>query len=224
VREADEAAGFGACSGWMIDSDDPSENCLCSEFNDPVLRVGCENFLSLQWDNADVEYEQVTCPDELNRLNCWEENGNDYPDDIPEFCASNVDGSESTSTPVSESTSTPVSESTSTPVATPVVAPSATPVAGPECEDSPRKFLLNGKVRTCAYVAKKPDPRCFKNRVDSHCPNTCGTCSTCVDSTKKWKRNGKNKRCTWVSKKSSKRCTQSGVPETCRNTCQVCEE
>jgi hypothetical protein len=89
-READEIAGFESCKGWMIDSQNPDENCDCSLFKDPVLRAGCENFLSLKWDNSPVTYEEVDCPSELSRMNCWEENGNDYPDDIPQFCANNL--------------------------------------------------------------------------------------------------------------------------------------
>lgn len=90
-REAAESAGFGACGRWLIDSTDPDENCDCSLFKDPVLRAGCDNFFSLKWDNSPVEYEEVNCPTELSRLNCWEENGGQYPKDIPQFCANNED-------------------------------------------------------------------------------------------------------------------------------------
>jgi len=93
-REPDEVEGFQACSNWMINDQNPDENCDCSKFTNPVLRAGCDNFYSLQWDNAIVEYEAVECPSQLERLNCWEENGNNYPfdpDPIPEFCASNLD-------------------------------------------------------------------------------------------------------------------------------------
>jgi len=88
-REPEEKEGFAACGRWLIDSENPDENCDCSKFKDPVLRAGCDNFFSLKWDNAPVAYEEVNCPAELSRLNCWEENGNGYPDDVPEFCASN---------------------------------------------------------------------------------------------------------------------------------------
>jgi len=88
-READEVDGFAACGRWLIDSNNPDENCDCSLFIDPVLRAGCDNFLSLMWDNSPVQYEEVGCPTELSRLNCWEDNGDKYPVGIPEFCANN---------------------------------------------------------------------------------------------------------------------------------------
>ena len=97
VREADEIEGFESCGRWMIDDQNSDNGCECSKFKDPVLRAGCDNFYSLLWDNSEVDYEEVVCPEELTRLNCWEENGNKYPEGIPEFCASNV--GESTPTP-----------------------------------------------------------------------------------------------------------------------------
>lgn len=108
-REPGELVGFQTCSGWMIDSQQPHENCDCDQFIDPVLRAGCKNFLSLQWDNPTVSYESVECPFELNRLNCWEENGNDYPFGIPEFCATNINES-ATSSPTNSLTSSPTSK------------------------------------------------------------------------------------------------------------------
>ncbi|CAB9522802.1 expressed unknown protein [Seminavis robusta] len=87
-REPDEKAGFAACGGWMIDSQDPNEGCDCNTFNNAVLRDGCENFKSLQWNNPSVQYEEVDCPLELAQLPCWEENGNTYPwPDVPALCA-----------------------------------------------------------------------------------------------------------------------------------------
>jgi hypothetical protein len=86
-REPAEINGFTACEGW------PGQSCDCGKFNDPVLKAGCENFISLMWDNAQVAYEEVPCPYELDRLNCWEENGGAYPFGIPEFCASNLEES-----------------------------------------------------------------------------------------------------------------------------------
>jgi hypothetical protein len=91
TREANESAGFRACQSWMINSTDPSQNCDCSLFNDNALRDGCENFRTLYWDNVQVSYEEVTCPPELARLPCWEENGYGYPSGMPKFCSSNVD-------------------------------------------------------------------------------------------------------------------------------------
>lgn len=74
----------------MIASDNPAQNCDCDLFINPILRTGCENFLGLYWNNVQVTYEEVTCPEELSRLNCWQENGNNWPIGIPEYCASNI--------------------------------------------------------------------------------------------------------------------------------------
>ena len=64
------------CEFWMIHSSDPSKNCNCNKFNDPVLKAGCENFLDLGWSNVDVEYEEVDCPIELKvSPPCWHDNG-----------------------------------------------------------------------------------------------------------------------------------------------------
>jgi len=98
-REANEDESFSTCEFWMSDdSQDPTQNCDCSKFNSSVLEAGCNNFLSLNWNNPTVEYERVDCPIELERLNCWEENGNTYPFDIPQFCESNVDSTLSSDT------------------------------------------------------------------------------------------------------------------------------
>ena len=89
-----EVDGYLGCGRWMIKDQDPTANCDCSAFSNPILRSGCENFRALNWDNPQVSYEEVNCPPELDRLNCWVKNGSKYPpfDDIPEFCVSNLDG------------------------------------------------------------------------------------------------------------------------------------
>jgi len=46
----------------MLTSENPDENCDCDEFEDEVLKDGCNNFKSLNWNNPDVEYEEVDCP------------------------------------------------------------------------------------------------------------------------------------------------------------------
>ena len=57
----------GACSNWMgpKGSMNPSKDCDCNKIQDPTLRKGCENFLSLKWNNPYVQFEQVDCPPEL---------------------------------------------------------------------------------------------------------------------------------------------------------------
>ena len=52
----------------MIDSQDPEVGCDCSAFNDETFRTGCQNFLSLYWDNPTVAYEEVVCPEELKLI------------------------------------------------------------------------------------------------------------------------------------------------------------
>ena len=127
TREPDEFEGFASCGRWMIDDQDPDVGCDCSEFQNPILRAGCENFYSLMWNNVEVDYEEVDCPDELNRLNCWEENGYAYPFGVPDFCASNVE-SEVTSSPTmsnpSPTTPSPTAQ-TSSPVVSPTISTSS---------------------------------------------------------------------------------------------------
>ena len=143
-REPNEAAGFSSCQYWMISSSDPDQNCNCSLFNNDVLRNGCENFRTLYWDNVQVTYEEVTCPEELTRLPCWDQNGNAYPSGIPEFCASN-EGSSALPTPkpVSQPTPSPVSPTpqpitpTPSPTPQPVVAPTPQPTPKPVAPPSP---------------------------------------------------------------------------------------
>jgi len=97
----------------------------------------------------------------------------------------------------------------------------ATPAS---CVDSPLGY--GKRQRLCTWVADDPVLRCSKKGVDSHCPNTCGTCSTCVDATKKWWLTAEKKRkCKWASKRlpDLTRCEKPGVKETCRKTCGVCQ-
>ena len=162
----------------MIDQQDPNVNCDCSKFKNPILRAGCENFYSLQWNNAKVVYEEVACPFELERLSCWEENGNSYPPfgDVPQFCVSNLDNPSPTPNPTAEPTNNPTA-----------------------CTDNPTdsfffkmKTLSDGSTKplfkTCAWLAgktaKKINNVCTK-KTDSYdgvgpakdvCKELCGTC------------------------------------------------
>jgi hypothetical protein len=131
-REPANAEGFSACESWMINSNDPTENCDCSKFNSPVLEAGCNNFLSIKWNNPTVTYEAVSCPMELDRLNCWEENGNKYPFGVPDFCESNVaDGSTPTTPATSPPTDHPTKSPTKTPTKTPTYHPTKSPTKTP---------------------------------------------------------------------------------------------
>lgn len=110
------APEFGACEFW------PNQQCSCDAFSDPILKSGCENFKSLSWNNPTVTYEEVPCPFELERLNCWEENGNQYPFGIPDTCASNL-YSGPTASPVTSAptvaTLAPTAATTAPTIATP---------------------------------------------------------------------------------------------------------
>jgi hypothetical protein len=125
VREAAEIEGFKSCGRWLIDDPNSDIGCDCSKFKDPVLRAGCDNFFSLLWDNSQVDYEEVDCPVELSRLNCWEENGGGYPNGVPEFCASNI-GETAPTPPVDPPAPTP------TPPVNPPVPIPTPPVNPPE--------------------------------------------------------------------------------------------
>jgi len=71
----------------MIDSQNPDHNCDCNRLVDPVLRAGCSNFKGLMWDNPDISYQEVKCPNELGRMPCWNKKTNMYPATPPKFCA-----------------------------------------------------------------------------------------------------------------------------------------
>lgn len=147
-REASEKEAFGSCGYWMINSQDPKQNCDCGKFDSPVLEAGCNNFLSLNWDNPTVEYEAVECPIELDRLNCWEENGNQYPFEVPGFCANNLDGPTSPVTP-----SSPVASPTKSPTKTPTKFPTKAPTTS-----LPTKLPVSNptKAPTTASPTKAP--------------------------------------------------------------------
>jgi len=95
-----------------------------------------------------------------------------------------------------------------------------------DCKDSTRRFLVNGRDRTCTWVAKGKAKRCAKGG-NTHCPKTCGTCNNnCVDATKRfYLKNGKLKSCDWVKQtKTAKRCNKIGDKYTCRETCGDCSK
>lgn len=46
--EPEFAVGLRSCENWR----NPNPDCDCSVIMQPTLRAGCENFLSLQWDNV----------------------------------------------------------------------------------------------------------------------------------------------------------------------------
>ena len=71
----------------MINSGDPNANCNCGSFRDSTLREGCENFYNLKWNNPTVDYEEVSCPQELSDLHCSSSPTKEQ--NMPATCASN---------------------------------------------------------------------------------------------------------------------------------------
>jgi hypothetical protein len=191
-REPEEKEGFASCSDWMISQQDPTVNCECGKFKDPVLRAGCENFRSLNWDNAPVQYEEVACPFELDRLNCWEENNLGYPFDIPQFCASNVDGPVTpapTPAPVSSPTTASLTSSPSarpslrnppvTPQPTPNPTPNPTPPVTSQPTPNPTQAPVNSPptddtANCCSYDGANCHNDVWCGATEARCEGSCG--------------------------------------------------
>jgi len=229
LREAAESAGFAACGRWLIDSADPDENCDCSLFIDPVLRAGCENFFSLKWDNAPVLYEEVNCPIELSRLNCWEENGNRYPDDIPQFCANNdgVPNFPPTAPPVIPPVASTSPTAAPADIVDPTQTPSVTPSDEPICVDSTSNFSGGGGRFGCSVISSNMN-YCSYLIVQSHCPVTCDACQTyaCEDSEMEFIAFDNRVTCGMLASLSNdliaSACEIEVIYSTCRNTCEIC--
>lgn len=62
--EPELAEGLRACAEW------PNTSCDCSAIGQTTLQMGCMNFLSLMWDNIEVDFAEVTCPPELMVTPC----------------------------------------------------------------------------------------------------------------------------------------------------------
>ena len=178
-REPEESEGFAACSDWMISQQDPTVKCDCGKFKNPVLRAGCENFRSLNWDNAPVQYEEVACPYELDRQNCWEQNNNGYPFDIPQFCASNIDGDPVTSAPSPPPTSSP----TPAPAPTTPVVPTSSPTPRPSLRVTPQPTPNPTPSPTSAPAPTGDNSYCCSydmiNCSSGWCNESSGNCNDC---------------------------------------------
>lgn len=107
-------------------------------------------------------------------------------------------------------------------------APSPSSSGSRNCIDSELKFLLNGKVKSCSWVARKPEKRCSRKGVANHCPLSChdttGSCNVCNDSSRRFVlTTGKRKNCRWVKKFNTEaRCQRDGVDTSCQATCGLC--
>ncbi len=71
------------CAYWS------SGSCNCDALQDHTLVEGCKNFLTLQWNNPNVYYEELSeCPNELKTTPpCWKDNGNKWPSTCPARCS-----------------------------------------------------------------------------------------------------------------------------------------
>lgn len=67
--EPASADGLKSCEMWMQDGN-ADHNCNCSAISQPTLQAGCKNFLSLMWNNIEVDFEEVACPPELLETPC----------------------------------------------------------------------------------------------------------------------------------------------------------
>ena len=164
-REPEEATGFASCGRWMIDSQNPNENCNCDAFNDTVLKAGCNNFYNLKWDNPDVAYEEVNCPDELAQLHC----GHPYAteNNMPETCSNNLfTASPPTFPPTNVPSSQPTPEPTTlSPTAPPTDAPSPNPTPGATTlsptappTNAPTKLITSAPTNPAPTSNPTPNP------------------------------------------------------------------
>jgi hypothetical protein len=71
------------CSYWQ------GGDCNCEALQRPTLVQGCRNFLSLNWNNPRVDYQELSeCPQELKTTPpCWAQNGNNWPNSSPQQCS-----------------------------------------------------------------------------------------------------------------------------------------
>ena len=138
-----------SCGMWMI-SNAGTAACDCGLFKNPVLRAGCENFLSLGWNNPPVEYEEVDCPLELAQLPCWDDNGGGWPVSSPDLCS---DPYALWTPPTGPQTAPP----TGTPQAEPTNPPTEPPIAVPT--ESPQTESTNAPMSAPTFSpTESPNP------------------------------------------------------------------
>merc|ERR1712012_681068 len=92
----------------------------------------------------------------------------------------------------------------------------------PPCVDSPFDIYINGSEVPCSSAS------CNRADVQSHCPATCGTCSTyqCEDSDGDVLYQGSIRSCVFLAGLPTGTinniCGGQDVEETCRDTCGYC--
>lgn len=129
--------------------------------------------------------------------------------------------------PAEDGSTAPITSAPTAPT-TPSPSPRPSILNEETCSDSELAFVKNGKERSCSWVARKPQKRCNKKGVSTHCKLTChdilGSCNTCQDSSLRFLlSNGRSKTCNWVKRKRTEaRCGRDGVDTTCQVTCGFC--
>jgi len=156
-----------SCGMWMINNEGTAA-CDCSLFKNSVLRAGCENFLSLGWNNPSVTYKEVDCPIELAQLPCWEENGGGWPIESPDLCS---DPYALNGTPQPGPTDQPVTPPTETTPSTPV---SNAPPTGTPTTVSPTDSPQNPSSSCCSWDNLTcPGSSEWCDMQQSHCEEAC---------------------------------------------------
>ena len=142
---------------------------------------------------------------------------------------------------------THVSTGTPSPIGSPTTVslpPTPSPTrSSSTCSDVTVRFQVNGKSRSCTWVAKKnTEKRCSNSIISSNCPETCGTCnsptasptapsstpaptstSSCSDSTDSFTVGRFTRTCVWAGKGNTfRRCSKQVVAENCPVTCDYC--
>ena len=165
-REPEELEGFQSCGLWKIDA---NAGCDCSKFRNEVLRAGCENFLSLGWDNPTVTYEELSeCPPEMVTPCTYPY---PVPGVLPATCAS--PGTLPLSAPTTP-TQTPPTPTPTTPAA-PTLPPTAPPTP---TRPTPTPLGGTDTIETTGFACCSQD---FKI-----CENWCGdvynkaSCESCI--------------------------------------------
>jgi len=102
-----------------------------------------------------------------------------------------------------------------------------------ECDDELLPFIFKGKLRSCGWVAAKPEKRCRKSALVERCPATCEAegcgdgstlsptlASECFDFDDHFPAGRKDRTCEWVGRRE-RRCLKFG--DFCPVTCGLCE-
>lgn len=95
-------------------------------------------------------------------------------------------------------------------------------VSPPLCQDEKKKLSLDGKKRTCKYVARRPNLCYEKQFVRDHCLVSCKEACTCYDFVGAFNYGGRRRTCGYVRKNKIKRCRKWKLNAYCPETCGMC--